>query len=107
MDILVLMASEDPPTWSFLTNHAHALLCLVEDPSIRLRELGERVDVTARAAHRIVYQLVGAGDVSRHRDGRRNRYTVNRDLPLPDQLIRTQRLGELLAVLVPSEPVRL
>jgi DNA-binding IclR family transcriptional regulator len=93
------MATKDPPKWSFLTNHAQALLCIAEDPDIRLREIGERVGVTERAAHRIVAELVAAGYVTRTRSGRRNQYTVHRDLLLPDRVARRQRLGDLLAIL--------
>lgn len=92
--------------WSFLTNHARVLLCIAEDPTVRLREVGDRVGVTERAAYRIVDELVAAGYVSRERRGRRNHYTVHRDLPLPDRLSRTQPLGELLAVLVPASDPR-
>ena len=88
--------------WSFLTNHARVLLCIAEDPTVRLREIGDSVGVTERAAHRIVNELVAAGYISRERSGRRNHYTVNRDLPLPDRLSRAQPLGELLAILVPA-----
>lgn len=88
--------------WSFLTNHARVLLCIAEDPTVRLREIGERVGVTERAAHRIVNELVAAGYVSRQRNGRRNHYTVHRNVALPDQLPRTQSLGELLAILMPA-----
>ncbi|HSO98910.1 MAG TPA: winged helix-turn-helix domain-containing protein [Solirubrobacteraceae bacterium] len=93
------MAVKDPPTWSFLTNHAKALLCIDEDPGVRLREVGERVGVTERAAHRIVGELVAAGYVTRTRHGRRNQYTVHRDLPLPDRVASRQRLGDLLGIL--------
>jgi hypothetical protein len=90
------------PTWSFLTNHARVLLCIFEDPAIRLREIAERVGITERAAYRIVDELVTAGHLSRRRDGRRNHYTVHPDLPVPDQLSQTKPLGELLAILTPA-----
>jgi hypothetical protein len=86
-------------SWSFLTNHAQVLICLAEDPDIRLREVGDTVGITERAAHRIVGELIAAGYVSRKRNGRRNRYTVRRHLPLPDPLARGQKLGDLLEIL--------
>ncbi len=90
-------------SWSFLTNHAQVMICLAADPDIRLRELGDAVGITERAAHRIVTDLVAAGYVSRSRQGRRNRYTVSYDLPLPDPLARGQKVGDLLEILaVPS-----
>jgi DNA-binding MarR family transcriptional regulator len=86
-------------SWSFLTNHAQVLLCIANDPAIRLREIGESVGITERAAHRIVGELADAGYISRERRGRRNHYTVQHHLPLPDPLARGQRVGDLLAVL--------
>jgi predicted transcriptional regulator len=86
-------------SWSFLTNHAQVLLCIANDPAVRLREIGESVGITERAAHRIVGELAGAGYISRERRGRRNHYTVQHHLPLPDPLARGQRVGDLLAVL--------
>jgi hypothetical protein len=90
---------DEPISWSFLTNHAQVLICLAEDPDIRLREVGDTVGITERAAHRIVGDLIAAGYVSRERNGRRNRYTVQRQLPLPDPLARGQRVGNLLEIL--------
>ena len=88
--------------WSFLTNHARVLVCIAEDPGVRLREIGATVGITERAAHRIVGELVEAGYVTRRRVGRRNRYTVRADLPVPDPLARERPLGDLLAVLTPA-----
>ena len=85
--------------WSFLTNHAQVLILLAEDPDIRLRDLGESVGITERAAHRIVTDLTVAGYVTRTRNGRRNRYGVRYDLPLPDPPARGQKVGDLLEVL--------
>jgi predicted transcriptional regulator len=93
------MASDSQTSWMFLTSHARVLLCIAQDPGIRLREIGERVDVTERAAHRIVGELADAGYLSRERHGRRNRYTINSDLTLPDPVARRQRVGDLIAVL--------
>ena len=91
---------EDPaPRWTFLTNHARVLVCISQDPGVRLREISERVKITERAAHRIVDELATAGYITRTRNGRRNRYTVQPDLPLPDRLADGQKVGDLLAVL--------
>jgi predicted transcriptional regulator len=89
----------EPPTWSFLTNYARVLLCIASDPGVRLREIGDRVGVTERAAHRIVDELAAAGYISRARTGRRNRYSINREQPVRDSLIHEQSVGDLLAIL--------
>ncbi len=60
---------------------------------------GERVGITERAAHRIVVELADAGYITRERNGRRNRYTINTHLPLPDPIAREQNVGELLEIL--------
>ena len=93
------MPRDGTPTWSFLTNHAQVLLCIAHDPGIRLREIGEAIGITERAAHRIVVELAGAGYISRRRNGRRNHYTIQSHLPLPDPLAREQKIGDLLAIL--------
>jgi len=95
------MPRNGTPTWSFLTNHAQVLLCFAHDPGIRLREIGETVGITERAAHRIVSDLAAAGFLARERQGRRNHYTIESDLPVPDPLARTRKIGELLDLLSP------
>jgi MarR family len=85
--------------WAFLTNHAQVLMCIAHDPGVRLRDIGERVGITERAAHRIVTELADAGYITRQRNGRRNQYTINTTLPLPDPIAREQNVGELLEIL--------
>ena len=85
--------------WSFLTNHAQTLVCIAHDPTIRLREIGEPLGITERAAFRIVAQLSAAGYQTRQCTGRRNRYSIAVDLPLPDAVAREQSIGELLTIL--------
>ena len=101
------MPEPEAPTWSFLTNHARVLLCIAHDPGIRLREIGDTVGITERAAHRIVGELADVGYVARRREGRRNHYTIQAHLPLPDPLAREQKIGDLLDVLArPQAPAR-
>ena len=83
MLILELQIKQDMANWSFLTNHALVLLCIAQDPGIRLRELGETFGITERAAHRIVSDLAAAGFVARERRGRRNHYTIEADRSIP------------------------
>src|ERR1700704_2343486 len=87
------------PRWTFLSNHAQVLLCIANDPGIRLREIGDQVGITERAVHRIVRELDDAGYLVRRRDGRRNRYTISQNLPLPDRVARNQKIGDLLKIL--------
>jgi hypothetical protein len=86
--------------WTFLTNHARALVCIARDPGIRLREIAEMLGVTERRAFGIVNDLTEAGYVVKDKNGRRNRYRIQGDLPLPRATGREPTIGELLGVLV-------
>jgi predicted ArsR family transcriptional regulator len=68
--------------WTFLTNHAHVLLCLAEDPELRVRDIAVRVGITERAALRILRDLADAGYLERVRVGRRNLYRLRLDGPM-------------------------
>lgn len=93
------MLEKTAPGWTFLTNYAQALVCIADDPGVRLRDLGDRIGITERATHRIVTELANAGYITRERHGRRNRYTINAHLPIPDPIAREQNIGQLLEVL--------
>jgi DNA-binding IclR family transcriptional regulator len=93
------MAANTTPDWAFLTNHARALICIARDPGMRLVDIGGHLGITERAAHRIVAELDAAGYIGRRRNGRRNHYTINSHLPLPDAIAREQSIGELLEIL--------
>ncbi len=86
--------------WDFLTNHAHVLTCVADDPGIRLRDIAAAVGITERAAHRILSALVEEGYVIRERQGRRNRYQVKPDLPLRHPLVNGREVGDLLKILI-------
>jgi DNA-binding IclR family transcriptional regulator len=86
--------------WSFFTNHARGLICIARDPGIRLRDLAVELDVTERSAYGIVSDLAGAGYVVKEKDGRRNRYRVEAQLPLPESVVRERTIGDVLGLLV-------
>ena len=65
------------PPWTFLTNHAHVLLCIAKNPDSRLRDIADVVGITERAVHRIVADLTEAGYVDARRDGRCNVYVTH------------------------------
>jgi DNA-binding IclR family transcriptional regulator len=92
--------------WSFFTNHARALICIARDPGLRLRDLAAALDITERRAHGIVTDLVEAGYVVKEKDGRRNRYRVETHLPLGESIGAERTIGEVLGLLVGSEPAR-
>ncbi len=102
---------EDPPrsrpNWTFLTNHAHVLVCIATQTDIRGREIAERVGITERAAQSIIADLVRDGYVTREREGRRNRYLINPNSPLRHPIESGHSAGELLEMLgrVPTSSI--
>ncbi|WBL37450.1 winged helix-turn-helix domain-containing protein [Tepidiforma flava] len=91
------------PGWTFLTNHGHVLLCIANDPGIRLRDVAERVGITERAAQRIVADLVEAGYITRKRVGRRNVYEIHPERPLRHPVEQAHSVGELFRLIEPRE----
>ena len=89
--------------WTFLTNHARVLVCIANDPGVRLRDIAAKVDVTERSAFSIVTDLVEAGYVIKDKQGRRNRYRIESDLPLREAVGPEQTIGQLLGVFVDSQ----
>ncbi|MCX5689924.1 MAG: winged helix-turn-helix domain-containing protein [Planctomycetota bacterium] len=89
-----------PPSWTFLSNHAHVLLLLAQDSGIRLRDVAERVGITERAVQRIVADLEEGRYIERERDGRRNRYRVHSDRPLRHPVESHRDVGALLALIL-------
>jgi len=87
------------PGWTFLSNHAHVLVCLAEDPDIRLRDVATRVGITERAVQRIVADLVEAGHVTRRKRGRVNHYRIHRHQPLRHPIEMHRSVGNLLGSL--------
>lgn len=83
-------------TWTFLSNHAHTLICLARDPEMRLRDVAEQVGITERAVQRLVAELEEAGALTRERVGRRNRYVINTNLALRHPLESHATLEDLL-----------
>lgn len=84
--------------WTFLTNHAHVLVCLELEPGLPLRGVAARVGITERAVQRIVAELEAAGVLERHREGRRNEYRLHPGVPLRHPLEAHCTVGDLLAM---------
>ena len=93
-------------SWSFLSNHGRVLLCLAQDPEMRLRDIAARMSITERSAYGIVADLAEAGYITKMKDGRRNRYQIQAHLPLPEPTSRERTVGEVLALLTGTSATR-
>ncbi len=85
--------------WTFLTNHAHVLLCLSHGESLTARELGLRIGITERAIQVILADLTEGGYLKKTKDGRRNLYAVNPKGRLRHPLEAHHTVGELISAL--------
>ena len=85
--------------WTFVSNHFLVLLCIAEDPGVRMIDVASRLGITERSVQGIVADLVNAGYVTRTRVGRRNQYDVDTSMPMRHLETQHRRLGDLLTLL--------
>jgi len=88
--------NEEKHSWTFLSNYSHVLICLSRDPNLTMREASQQVGITERAVQRIVRELIEAGVLEAEKQGRRNVYHINRDIPLRHPLESHRTVGDLL-----------
>ena len=87
--------------WRFLTNHARVLETIAQNPTTRLRDIAHIVGITERTAGQIVRDLTHDGYLTKIRDGRRNRYQVNGELPLRHPQHSHRTVTDLIQFLAP------
>ena len=83
-------------SWTFLSNHAHVLICLATEADPVMREVAARVGITERAVLKILSDLEAEGLVSRTRVGRNNHYELDLDQPLRHPLEAHRTVRELI-----------
>ncbi len=86
-------------SWTFLTNHAHVLFCVSENPDVRTRDIAAQVGITERATQRIIVELEDAGYLRHERVGRRNHYELTEGVPLRHPLETHVVVEDLLDLL--------
>jgi predicted ArsR family transcriptional regulator len=94
-----MTTSEHTRTWTFVTNHAAAIVLIADCPDIKLAELALRLHVTERAARRIVKDLIEAGYVACERVGRRNQYSLASGVSMRHPTFSQTQLEQLVGVL--------
>ena len=85
--------------WTFITNHAAVLTLLDRGDHLTSREIALTLDITERSVARIIKDLVSEGYITKRKEGRENRYTVNKDLPLRRNDQREVHVRELLQLI--------
>jgi len=91
---------KDTGTWTFLSNHAHVMICIRREPTARMRDIAQFVGITERAVQLIIAELVEEGYLAVEKKGRRNHYKVIANKPLRHALEAHHSLQHLLDALV-------
>lgn len=94
--IKTLQTNTPTQKWTFLTNHAHVLICLSRDEEVRIRDLSDLVGVTERTVQLILTDLENDGFVQITKEGRRNKYSVMKNLPLRHPVEAHRTVKDLL-----------
>jgi DNA-binding Lrp family transcriptional regulator len=92
--------------WTFLSNYAHVLLCLAENPRARLRDIADRVGITERTTMRLITRLDKAGILKRVKNGRCNEYLIDTDEHLRHPIESHCTVGQLLRMNLSSSAVK-
>jgi len=87
------------PEWTFLTNHAVVLSLIANQPRITALELSQKARITERAVRKIIADLASSEYISVKKEGNRNTYSINTDLPLRHHTQRETAIGDFLTVL--------
>lgn len=95
--------TETSHNWTFLSNYAHVLVCLAENPDARLRDVADKVGITERTAFRLIGELEDAGVLERAREGRRNHYVINTEAHLRHDIEGHCTVGDLLETILPQQ----
>lgn len=84
--------------WTFFSNYGHVLVCLSRNNQARLRDVAQEVGITERAVQKIVRDLQDAGFIAIRKQGRCNRYRINRRKAMRHALESHVTVGKLLAL---------
>ncbi|MGK2927704.1 MAG: hypothetical protein ACSLE2_18980 [Lysobacterales bacterium] len=84
--------------WTFFSNYGHVLVCLARNRDARLRDVAEEVGLTERAVQKIVRDLQQGDYLTVTKQGRCNRYRINRRKALRHALESHCTVGQLLSL---------
>jgi DNA-binding MarR family transcriptional regulator len=85
--------------WTFLTNHGRVLTYIAKHPQGTTQEIAQEAGITLRAVQKIITELEAGGYIVRHKEGRRNRYSVYSEMPMRHRLEREYAVGDILQAL--------
>jgi predicted transcriptional regulator len=92
------LKSKDKSTWTFFSNHGHAIILLSRQPDLKIREIATEIGLTERAMIRIINDLVAAGYLFVKKSGRRNYYRVNLKGPFRHSIEQSRTIGDVVSL---------
>jgi hypothetical protein len=93
--------------WTFFSNYGHVLVCLSRNNEARLRDVAFEVGITERAVQKIVRDMQDAGFITVSKQGRCNRYRLNKRKSLRHGLESHCNIGKLLALVTRPDPIKI
>ena len=96
----------NPNHWTFFSNHTHILVVIARNPDARVRDIAEEVGITERAVQRLIADLAESGYLVVTKEGRRNHYRIQAELPLRHPLEEHRSIADLLEMLMTPGPAR-
>lgn len=93
------MSINQANNWTFLSNHSHVLLCLVENEAMRMRDIAIKVGITERAVQGIIADLSEAGYISICKKGRCNTYKINSEKQLRHPIEAKRNIQDLIQLI--------
>lgn len=85
--------------WSLTTPHARVLLCIAQDPTVRVRDIADTTGLALRTVQAILRQLESDGALERRRNGRRNVYRIIGDYRPSDPVEASTPLEQWLGAI--------
>ena len=85
--------------WTFLSNHGRVFVYIAKQPNSTTELIAREVGLTQRGVQKIIAELEAAGYIARHKEGRRNRYTIHPEIPMRHRLERDHKVGDILIAL--------
>jgi hypothetical protein len=93
--------------WTFLSDHAHVLIALAQDPRSDAAAAARATGIDVKVVGKILRDLEAGGYIRRERQGSTEFTFINRDKPLRHRVERHHPVGRLLhAVESPGETLR-
>jgi DNA-binding MarR family transcriptional regulator len=82
--------------WTFFSNHGIVLAYIAKSPQSTAQEIAQETLLSIRGVQQIINDLEIGGYIGKHKNGRRNQYTVHQQSRLRHRLMSDHNIGEVL-----------